>query len=55
MNGFLANRYQRIVLNSQTSELTSVNVGVPQGSILNPVLININDLSIGISSSPRLL
>ena len=48
MNDFLANRYQRVVLNGQTSEWTPVNVKVPQCSELDPLLIYINDLSIGI-------
>ena len=43
MSDFLANRYQRVALNSKTSELTPVNVGVLQGSIPDPVLIYIND------------
>ena len=53
---FLSNRYQRVVLNGQSSGWAAVNAGVPQGSILGPLLflVCINDLSNGLSSNPRL-
>ena len=53
---FLSNRYQRVVLNGQSSGWAAVNAGVPQGSILGPLLflVCISDLSNGLSSNPRL-
>lgn len=43
---YLENRFQMVTLNGLFSEYKSVNVGVPQGSILGPVLfiIYVNDL-----------
>ena len=53
---FLSNRKQRVVLNGQVSTWTSVNAGVPQGSILRLLLflIYINDLSNNLSSNVKL-
>ena len=53
---FLSNRFQRRLLNGQTSKWLPVNACVPQGSILGPLffLIYINDLSDNIPSTVKL-
>ena len=38
MEDFLSNRYQRVVLNVLVSKWDAVKAGVPQGSILGPLL-----------------
>ena len=61
IQNYLDNRFQRVLLNGQTSEWKPVKAGVPQGSILGPLfcLIYINDicsnLSINLNSSLMIL
>ena len=56
IQSFLSNRFQRVLLNGQTSEWLPVKVRVPQGSILSPFffLIYIHDMSENIESTVKL-
>ena len=56
LRDFLIERKQWIVLNGQFSTWKNVNAGVPQGSILGPLLFLIytNDLTEGLPSNAKL-
>ena len=57
LTDFLRNRKQRVILNGQSSSWVNVNAGVPQGSILGPLLLlkYIKDLSDNLQCNPKLI
>ena len=42
IHSYLSNRTQRITINNSFSRRTSINYGIPQGSVLGPLLFNID-------------
>ena len=56
IKSFLNGRFQRVLLNGQTSDWETIQAGVPQGSNLGPLffLIDINDLTNNLNSNIKL-
>ena len=56
IHSFLSDRLQRVFLNGQSSNWSQIKAGVPQGSILGPLLflVYINDLPEGLTTSAKL-
>ena len=56
IESFLSNRQQRVFVDNHSSQWSSVSSGVPQGSILGPLLflIYVNDISDNLSSPTRM-
>ena len=56
IHSFLSDRHQRVVLNGQSSNWSHIKAGVPQGSVLGPLifLVYINDLPEGLTTSAKI-
>ena len=56
VNAFLHGRQQQVVIDGESSRLSNVTSGVPQGTVLGPTLflVLINDIASNITSTIRL-
>ena len=56
ISSWLTERYQRVMVDGESSSTTAVKSGVPQGTVLGPLmfLVYINDINENITSSVRL-
>ena len=56
LSSYLCNRRQYVNINHVNTDTKTINCGVPQGSILGPLLLllYINDLENSVNNSPRL-
>ena len=52
ISNYLSNRKQKVIVKSSSSSLQVVTAGVPQGSVLGPLLflINVNDIAVSVLS-----
>ena len=55
INFWLSQRTQRVIVDGESSELVRVESGVPQGTVLGPLMfpLYINDISNGLTSNIR--
>ena len=56
IRGFLTKRHQRVIINGSLSEEAAVSSGIPQGSVLGPILfvMYINDLPNKVNNTAKL-